>query len=176
MKRFHTAEQLRYRLNYSPETGELFWREKDVRSPHDISWNTRWAGKPAMNHMRPDGYLEGHIDRIKYQSHRVIFCIYHGRWPSGPIDHRNGDRSDNRILNIFDVSVEENNCNRRKLRNNNTGVTGVYWHSEKGMYAAQIERSGKRQHLGYFTAIELAKAAREAAEKQMNFGPNHGAE
>lgn len=170
----HTADDLRKRLAYSPETGALVWRSKAITTPHDLMWNTRFAGKPAFASVRPDGYLEGHVDGTKYQAHRVAFCIHHGKWPDGAIDHLNGHRADNSAGNIRDTDIEGNNCNRRRSKNNASGQTGVYWNAEKLRYEAQIERGGKRHRLGYFETLEAAVNARKTAESQMGFSHRHG--
>jgi hypothetical protein len=175
VKAIHTSDQLKARLSYSESTGALIWLEIAEIRPQDRSWNSRWAGLPALNFLRPDGYLEGHIDRVKYQAHRVAFCIYFGRWPDLFIDHLNGDRADNRIKNMVEANAEGNNCNRRRSRNCASGITGVYWKADKNAFAAQIERGGKRTHLGYFATIEKAAEARAKANETFRFGKNHGA-
>lgn len=52
--------------------------------------------------------------------------------------------------------------NRRTLRNNKTGVTGV--HIDRGQYRAVIYASNKKIHLGRFKTLEEAAAARRQGE------------
>jgi hypothetical protein len=55
--------------------------------------------------------------------------------------------------------------NRRMLKNNTTGVSGVYL-SKEGKYKAQINAYGKRIYLGTFDTLEEAKATRQKAEEK----------
>lgn len=62
-------------------------------------------------------------------------------------------------------SKEEQMQNRRILKNNTTGVSGVYL-SKSGKYCAQINAYGKRKHLGTFETLEEATQARKTAEQK----------
>lgn len=63
------------------------------------------------------------------------------------------------------ASKEEQMQNRRMLKNNSTGVNGVYL-NKNGKYHAQISVHNKRKHLGFFDSLEEAKEARKKAEDQ----------
>jgi len=52
----------------------------------------------------------------RHLAHRLAWLYMAGAWPSGVIDHMNGDPSDNRWSNLRDVTQAENNANRRKVR------------------------------------------------------------
>jgi len=79
------------------------------------------------------------------------------------IDHINGCPSDNRIINLRDVSVAENGWNRKgAMRNNKTGVLGVC--KMDGMFIAQIGVDGRQLRLGAFDTVEEAAAAYNAAK------------
>lgn len=158
-------------------TGKLFWlrRPSDMfKTERDASaWNTRYAGTQALTTINKDGYYVGHIRNRKYLAHRVIWALFHGRWPN-QIDHINGDRLDNRIENLRSVSVSENARNHKRSVVNATGVTGVCWNERLGMWHARISHEGRDKHLGYFHEFEDAVARRKAAEVEYGFHPNHG--
>jgi hypothetical protein len=84
-------------------------------------------------------------------------------WPTAEIDHINGCPSDNRIMNLRDVSVAVNGWNRAKaMRNNKTGVLGVC--EMNGMFVAQIGVDGNRLRLGAYDTVEEAASAYNAAK------------
>lgn len=56
---------------------------------------------------------------------------------------------------------------RKMLKNNTSGVKGVYWDREREKWVAQIEFQGKNYRLGRFNDIEDAAAARKEAEKAL---------
>ena len=60
--------------------------------------------------------------------HRAVWAVVHGRLPT-QIDHINGDKTDNRIENLREVSSSGNNANRlwRWKPNAQTGLPGVVW-------------------------------------------------
>jgi hypothetical protein len=89
----------------------------------------------------------------------------HGVWPEDQIDHINRDRADNRIENLREVTNKQNQQNRSTNSDNTSGHTGVSWYKPYSKWRAQIKHNHKVIHLGYFTNIEDAIAARKAAEK-----------
>lgn len=56
-----SAEYLRKRLRYEPETGKLFWLDYEGMPQR---WRTRWVGKEAFTHVKSHGYRVGRIDNI----------------------------------------------------------------------------------------------------------------
>ena len=98
-----TFERANELLCYAAETGVLTWRVDRVRAK---------AGNDATQ-SAVRGYRKVKVDRTYYQAHRVAWLLANGSWPSMQIDHINGTRSDNRLVNLRDVSCRENQKNRR---------------------------------------------------------------
>jgi hypothetical protein len=166
-----SVEYLRKRLRYEPETGKLYWLDcEDMPN----NWRTRHAGKEAFTTVQSKGYRHGSIDDQKYLTHRVIWALVYGTWPEDQIDHKNGDRADNRIENLRVVSNTENQRNASKRADNTSGVCGVRWYESKGKWRAEVTVHGKNRHLGLFTSFDDAVAARKAAAREHGFTERHG--
>jgi hypothetical protein len=118
------------------------------------------------------GYEDGGYYRLcvrnrLIKAHRLIWAIYHGEWPVGAIDHINGNGLDNRIDNLRDVTTAINARNRARKTNSRTGFLGV---SEVGdKFLASGRAGGKTRHLGLFTTLDDALAARMAFEQENGF-------
>ncbi len=165
-------------LSYCPETGDLTWRP---RAPHWFAdeiqfkaWNAKYADKPAFFSVADSGYKVGQINHKPYKAHRIIWAIVHGEWPTGLIDHINGDRSDNRIENLRVVSPTGNMRNMRLPSRNKSGVIGVWWNKRIGKWTSQIRTDGGRVHVGDFSEKDDAIAARKAASERYGYHDNHG--
>lgn len=168
---------LREAVTYNPETGELTWLERpehhfpSARIRNCV--NTRLAGKPAFAYRNLHGYLMGCLGQQKVGAHRAAFALMTGRWPE-QIDHINGDTTDNRWVNLREVSVVENARNAARSKRNKSGCTGVRWNAHAKAWVAFIRADGRNLHLGTFAAMDAAVAARAAAERKFNFHDNHG--
>ena len=70
-------------------------------------------------------FFKGNFYSMRY--HRIIWMLCNGCLPQLTIDHINGNRLDNRIENLREVSQSENLLNKLLLwkPNKYTGVTGV---------------------------------------------------
>lgn len=172
-----TPEELRQLLDYDPETGKLFWKERPLGLfPDDRSgkiWNTRFAGREAFA-KQVTGYLQGGVWGTRVLAHRAAWAITHGRWPDAEIDHINGKRDDNRILNLRAVSHQENCRNSRRPSNNTSGHVGVIWCKRSKRWVARISMDKKIKHVGAFRKKLDAIAARKQAEQDFCFHANHG--
>lgn len=154
-----TQEHMKEYLRYCPKTGIFIWIKKSGN-------NTVLNGRAGS--IDTKGYLKIMLLGRRYLCHRLAFLYMTGDFPESHIDHINHDRSDNRWENLRQVSNGENNKNQSCYKNNKSGVTGVrrvgpVWTSKIG-----------NTHLGTFNSLEAARAAREKAEKEFDYHPNHG--
>lgn len=155
-----TADYIRDLLNYDPETGLFSWRV-------NRSTSTR-IGDPAGN-VTSWGYHVICVDYIKYMAHRLAWLHVYGHWPVLDIDHINGVRNDNRIINLRDVTPQINSQNLlRAMPSSKTKLLGC--HMNRGRFTAQIRVNGKIMHLGRFDTPEPAHAAYLAAKRKLHEG------
>lgn len=176
-----SADTLRNIISYNPKTGEMSWK---TRLPSTFSnspkksaevkcrvFNKTFAGKPALAHKSNHGYLQGSIAGKVVYAHRAAWAIHYGEWPTGIIDHINGDGFDNRIENLRDTNQKMNMRNRVQNKNKSEH-TGVY-KTSSGRWIAVLGLRPKRLHLGTFETQKEAIAARTAAEKAYGFTQRH---
>jgi len=159
------------------ERGLLFWKIRPVEHfPCERScksWNTRYAGKEALCSVQINGYKAGRLNGTYYAVHRLIFALKFGFWPE-QVDHINGIRTDNRLVNLRSVTSSVNAVNKCVSSLNTSGVTGVTWDKQTNKWRAKIKRFGKHKSLGRFGSFEEAVKCRKEAEKLLGFHENHG--
>jgi len=148
-----TAERLRELVRYDPVTG-LFYR--------------RWkCGERRVGCDNGRGYVVLRLDDKLYQAHRLAWLYVHGVFPAADIDHINGVRDDNRIVNLRPATRAENL--RHKRHRNKTGCKGVMVHRDanrKKRYGAQMAPGGAYRFLGWFAALEEAARAYQVAAQR----------
>ena len=136
-----SQERLRELLHYEPVTGAFTWKISPSRSVPEGSV----AGSTHRS-----GYVYISVDNKRHSGHRLAWKWFYGVDPVGQIDHLNGNKSDNRIDNLEEVSNRENVARAcRKRRDLPTGVS-----RHKGRYMARIRLDGTQTHLGYFDTPE----------------------
>ena len=146
-------------LSYCPESGELRWIRSSPRTPAGT------VAGCATNR----GYISVRIRGREYKAHRVAWLLAYGDWPKGDIDHINGVKSDNRLLNLRDVSRSVN-CQNKKTarRDSSTGVLGV---TKSGrLFRALIQVNGRPVRLGSFATVQEASVAYLLAKRQFHEG------
>lgn len=101
----------------------------------------------------------------KVFAHRAAFAIQTGRWPDRLIDHRNGNKADNRWDNLREATDSQNQANTGPQKNNSVGLKGVTFDKQTGRWRASIMIQGTRRCLGRHDTKEQAKTAYDAAAK-----------
>jgi len=120
--------------------------------------------KKELGHL--DNYYRIKINKIVYQLHNVIWYLFNNKWPDGIIDHINGNKLDNRIENLRDVT-QKINCKNQKLRKTNkTGYSGIS-KTKSNTFVICIMNEGKKYSKTFKT---LEEARINSVEKYIEFG------
>ena len=127
------------------------------------------------------GYRQIHFrcpDGIKRSvlAHHIAFGLHHGRWANSQVDHKNGVRFDNGVLNLREATSQINNQNRRVAANSKLGVKGVHYNANRPRaYRAQLQVDGVHVFRKTFKTLEEATVAILAA-RVLHHGEfaNHG--
>lgn len=150
-----TQEYVRNILDYVD--GELFWK---TNKSHFVKSGQKAGG------ILSDGRHYIKIDGKPWKLHRIIFLYHHGYIPKY-IDHIDGNPGNNRIENLREVTLSENQWNRKQSKNNKTGSKGVCNHKNK--FRAYCMVNNKNHHLGYFDTQEEAESeVKKFREKHHN--------
>lgn len=88
-----------------------------------------------------------YVSSSKYRLHRFLMDCYDDNLF---VDHINHNTLDNRKCNLRICTPEENSKNLKLSKNNKTGVTGVYYISDKNVWRSGITVNNKYIHLGDF--------------------------
>lgn len=158
-----TQEILKEFFNYNPDTG-VFTR---IKSTSKVALKGSIAGGMTKN-----GYLIISVGKNRHYAHRLAFLYVEGKFPEVIVDHINGDKSDNRWLNLRQATYSENNCNNKR-GTSNTGYKGVTLGTD-GYYHANCTLNGKMYQKVFKTLEEAVQFATEHREKLHGDFVNHG--
>ena len=108
------------------------------------------------------GYAACKNGELALPMHRLIMGTPDGM----DTDHINGDKLDNRKVNLRICSRSQNKRNSAVRSDSASGLKGVQYLKETNMWRASILAEGRRVHLGYFEdAASAAMAYDDAAKK-----------
>ena len=128
----------RLRKTFEYRDGELIWRVPPEN-------HKGLAGKSAGN-ITPKGYMKIQFLGKSYKRHQLVYFYHYGRFPRPVCDHINRNRADDRIENLRELTIEQNNRNNTKLSIRKT---------PNGRYQARLSQ----KTLGTFNTLEEAKLA-----------------
>jgi hypothetical protein len=153
MKPLPDINLLRELLTYNPESGELRWK---VRPSRGVK-----AGDIAGT-KTPQGYIKVKAKGNIYFAHRIAWALHYGEDTELHIDHKDGDKSNNRIANLRLATSSENNYNIGVKSNNTSGHRGVRKHRNKWQVMLG------NNYIGIYESREEAISARLQAEADNN--------
>lgn len=145
-------------FSYHAETGKIIW---------EVPFKAIVAGDEAGS-VWNDGYRYIRLDGRAYLAHRIAWLMHYGEAPKRALDHINGVKSDNRISNLRQATIAENNRNRPRPRNNTSGHKGVTLNRATGKFMARIGHNRAVHSLGYFDTAAEAAAAYAAKAKELH--------
>lgn len=146
------------RLNYDSATGHFTWKPGCQRGRGERG---RIAGTPTGR----ANYIAIRINGVMVMAHHLAWFFVHKKWNEGQLDHIDLDGMNNRIDNLRPATNSQNLANRRRQKNNTSGIKGVSKH--RGKWAANISVNGKSVYLGVYESIEDATAAYRKAAKEI---------
>lgn len=159
------AQRIKDYLSYCPDTGKITW----IKAP------CTWI-KPGreFGNLTKYGYLRGRVGNLQIMVHRLAWFMYYGACPKKHLDHKNGNRTDNRIINLREVSPLENAKNQKVYKNNKSGVSGVGLDKRSNKWYAEGSKCGKSFQLKLFYEKWDAICARKSWEVKNGYYENHG--
>ena len=152
-----TVDLVRKLYVYDPDTDNVRRR---------IGRGTRWHKGELVGTLGLNGYRYISINRKMYLAHRIVWLLHYGRWPVSDVDHINGNRDDNRIVNLREATRSENNINSIIPSNNTSGHKGCYYDKRRDCWYAEIWVNKKKVYLGRFESAQSAGDAYQAAAKK----------
>lgn len=160
-----TAERLREVLHYDPETG-IFTRKIRLAQRHQVGDRADFVARGGGL----KGYYRVSLFSERHLAHRLAWLYVYGEWPKFEIDHLDGDRANNRIVNLRDVPASINSQNKHKARvDNRSGLLGVTTFGD-GRFRASLYIKGKRVHIGMYQTPEAAHEAYLDAKRKIHPG------
>ena len=158
MNNLLTQDDVVHLLNYDASTGVFSWKKKRRGVKTGV----------ALGSDNGFGYLRITVLGKSVYAHRLAWFYVHGVWPE-TIDHINGCKSDNRIVNLKNCSISENNQNTHGPQVNNKSQTlGVSWHKKAKKWQAHICVYKERKYLGLFDDVNEAHKAYLKEKEKLN--------
>ena len=150
-----TQEYLKKLLHYDPETGVFtrLVRTSNCVNVGDVAGSTT-----------TEGYLTIWMCGRQNLAHRLAWLYVYGKMPEWKLDHRDRDKSNNRISNLRPATNSQNGLNAGLRADNTSGHKGVSWNNQRQKWQARIMVDSKVHNLALRTNIEDAIAARKEAE------------
>ena len=140
------------------ENGNLYWKINRTGKAKQGTKAGCLLGK---------GYRSCKIQGQQFLVHRIIFLYHHGYLPKF-IDHINGVKDDNRVENLREATLSQNNSNSKIRSNNTSGIKGVSWDKKSKKWLVYINLHYQRKYIGRYNTIEEAEKAIKIKREELH--------
>lgn len=116
-------------------------------------------------HLSTDEHVQTTIENKPVKMHTFIYNYKFGKTGTfkNPIDHKNGNKTDNRISNLHIISASHNAQNRKASKNSTSQYLGVHKRKDSNKWLSVIHKDRIQYTLGRF---ETENQAAEAYNKK----------
>jgi hypothetical protein len=133
-----------------------------------LTWKKRPGGPVKAGEIA--GTSCGRYMRVCYGGkmrliHRIIFAMHHGYMPEC-IDHIDGNPFNNRIENLREATVKQNQYNSKTPTHNTSGVKGVSWDASESKWRVQIKTPSGKRNWGRFSSFDEAVAVAQSVKEE----------
>ena len=145
--------------------GEIYYK---------VSRSRNKAGSKAGTYRPHDNAYQVIINGKHYLTHRIVFMMHNGYLPQF-VDHIDRNRSNNKIENLREATLEQNAQNAKIRKDATSGVKGVSWSKVDKAWRVRVQANNQRKDFGGFKDLELAElVAMEARHKYHGVFANNG--
>ena len=139
---------------YDYKNGSLFWKKSSgcIKSGDTVG---------CYSH----GYKVTSFRKKRYYIHQIVFLLHHGYIPK-LIDHIDGNKENNDILNLREATKSQNACNSKMRLDNTTGHKGVVWHKKAKKWLVRVSHNKITENIGLFDDFEFACFVSDEARKK----------
>lgn len=158
-KRNHYDLTGEYGIGYDLHDREFYFDLED----YDLIKDYRWQVDSKTYYVFS---TDSNRNYSKIKMHRLIMGLYPGN-ENIYVDHIHTERkNDNRKSNLRLATRSQNGMNMEKMPQNTSGVTGVSFKKDKGLWVAYITVNARRIWLGSSKDFNEAVELRKNAEKK----------
>jgi hypothetical protein len=145
-----TAKRL---YKYCENTGNFYWKITNTNvKPNQLA---------GSNH---NGYIRLRIGNKQIFAHRLAWAFVYAEFPKNQIDHIDGNKANNKIVNLRDVTREVNLQNQTKAHvQNELGLQNVRQRKDSKQYQVRINSGKKGFYVGQYENVKDAVQARDIA-------------
>jgi hypothetical protein len=149
-----TQDYLKQIFEY--KDGNLYWKT-------DFSLKIK-EGKKAGS-VNKQGRMQIGINKKVYIFSRVVFLYHYGFLPK-LIDHIDGNKLNNKIENLREATISQNNYNSKIPLHNTSKIKNVSFNTRDKIWNVSLKVNKKRIFIGGFKDLELANLVATMAREK----------
>lgn len=153
-------KELKDVLEYNEHTGIFSWKISPCKNVK--------IGSVAGTLHKKTGYIKITYKNNKISAHRLSWAFMLEEWPAFDVDHINGNRQDNRWVNLRQATRQQNSLNRLKSSRNTSGVKGVHFDRKRNKWGSTITFDKTRYWLGFHSSLKQAEDAVVTKRKELH--------